>query len=114
MLPRLVWTIPVVLLHYGSLGTAQQRARAQRSVAVHHHVHPAAEQQQQAQAGEGDIDYRGDPERAGMGGVTDHRGERLEAAVIVYRHTKGPVPRPAVKPANTARVEAILTASNLN
>ena len=30
MLPRLVWTIPVVLLHYGSLGTAQQRARALR------------------------------------------------------------------------------------
>jgi len=42
---------------------------AQWLAAVHHDVHPAAEQQQQAQVGEGDIDYRGDPERAGVAAV---------------------------------------------
>ena len=42
---------------------------AQWLAAVHHDVHPAAEQQQQAQVGECDIDYRGDPERAGVAAV---------------------------------------------
>ena len=42
MLPRLVWTIPVVLLHYGSLGTAQQRARALRRTGWAHGHEPIA------------------------------------------------------------------------